>query len=132
MITIRSSVPFLLLFFEILNYETQFYTLYSTAEIMKSFAFSEILLGYSRFLFHLEFQYFSNAHFIKMQYFFKVLKTNFEIQLFQYFQYCVYHCGVIAYRKISLFVTLVMSFYISNRDSLLSDISLFKGTQYNN
>ena len=47
---------------------------------MKCFAFSEILLGFLRFLFHT--LSIANVHFGKIQYFFKVLKTNFEIQYF--------------------------------------------------
>ena len=53
---------------------------------MNCFVFSKILLRYLRFLFYLEFsilfQYL--IHFGQIQYFFKVLKTNFEIQYFQY------------------------------------------------
>jgi len=51
---------------------------------MKCFSFSEILLGYLRFLFHSELPYFSipNVRFGKIQNFFKVFKTNFEIQYF--------------------------------------------------
>jgi len=50
----------------------------------KCFALGKILLRYSRFLFRLHFHTFStpNVHFGQIQYFFKVLKTNFEIQYF--------------------------------------------------
>jgi len=52
---------------------------------MNCFVFSKILLGYFKFLFHLEFPYFFNTfnvHFGQIQYFFKVLKTDFEILYF--------------------------------------------------
>jgi len=50
----------------------------------KCFAFGKIMLRSLRFLFHLEFYTFSisNGYFGQIQYFFKVLKTNFEIKYF--------------------------------------------------